>query len=112
MDRVESYRQILQSIVKRHARFQPANGRIQTIAVCDREADEYLVIDTGWNEKGRRIHSVSLHFRLQDGKIYIEQDATDAEVARELIENGVRRDDVVLAFNFAPYRKLTDVIAA
>lgn len=112
MDRVEKYRQILQSVVKRHAGFQPANGQIKTISVCDREADEYLVIDAGWNEKDRRIHSVVLHFRLRDGKIHIEHDETDAEVARELIENGVRHDDVVLAFNFLSYQKLTDLIAA
>lgn len=112
MDRIENYRQLLQSIVKRHAAFQPANGQIQTIAVCDKEADEYLVIDTGWNEKDRRIHDVVLHFRLQDGKIVVEHDGTDAEVVRELIKNGVRQSDIILAFNHAPYQRLTDLIAA
>lgn len=51
MDRIETYRQILQSTVKRHAQFQPANGDIKTHAVCDRENDDYMVIDSGWNEK-------------------------------------------------------------
>ncbi len=39
MDRIENYRRILESIVKRHAQFQPANGEIATHAVCARETD-------------------------------------------------------------------------
>lgn len=64
MDKLENYRQILQKTVKRHARFQPANGEIETHAVIDTENDDYMVIDSGWNEKGRRIYDVVLHFRL------------------------------------------------
>jgi hypothetical protein len=81
MPQHEYYRQILEKIVKRHAQFQPANGQIQTHAVCDRENDEYMVIDSGWNEKGRRIYDVVLHFRLQNGTVYVEGDNTEAEAA-------------------------------
>lgn len=99
MDIVKDYRQILERIVKRHAQFQPANGQIQTHAVCDRENDEYMVIDSGWNEKGRRIYDVVLHFRSQDGSVYIERDNTDAEVIRELLEAGIEKDDIILAYS-------------
>jgi hypothetical protein len=112
MDRIEKYRQILQSVVKRHAEFQPVNGQIKTYAVCDKEADEYFVVDVGWNEKGKRIHDIVLHFRLQNGTVFVERDATDAEVVRELIEDGVRQSDIVLAFNAAPFQKINDLLAA
>ncbi len=52
MDRLGKYRSILESTVKRHAQFQPANGNIKTHTVCDSENNEYMVIDSGWNEKG------------------------------------------------------------
>lgn len=112
MDRIENYRQILEKIVKRHAQFQPANGEINTHAVCDHEADEYMVIDSGWNEKGKRIYDVVLHFRLEDGTIYLERDNTDAEVIRELLDSGIGREDIVLAYNPLPLQKLKDLIAA
>ena len=112
MDRIEKYRQILQSIVKRHAQFQPANGNIQTHAICDPENDDYMVIDSGWNEKGRRIYDVVLHFRLQNGVIYVERDNTDAEVVRELLEAGVEKENIILAYNALPYQKLNNLIAA
>ncbi len=112
MDRIKNYRQILEQIVKRHAGFQPANGEIETHAVCDREQDEFMVIDSGWNEKGRRIYDVVLHFRLQDGTVYVERDNTDAEVVRELLESGIAKDDIILAYNALPYQRLNDLIAA
>ena len=112
MDRIENYRQILEKTVKRHARFQPANGEIKTHAVCDHETDEYMVIDSGWNEKGRRIYDVVLHFRLLDGIVHIERDNTDAEVVRELLDSGIAKDDIILTDNALPYQRLNDLIAA
>lgn len=111
MDRLK-YREILQSIVNRHAKFQPANGNIQTHAVCDAESDDYMVVDSGWNEKGRRIYDVVIHFRLQDGKVSVERDNTDAEIVRELIEDGIAKDDITLAYNAVPFQRLDDLIAA
>lgn len=112
MDRIENYRQILKKTVKRHARFQPANGEIKTHAVCDAENGDYMVIDSGWNEKGRRIYDVVLHFRLQNGIVHVERDNTDAEVVRELLEDNIDKDDIILAYNALPYQKLNDLIAA
>ena len=109
---VENYRRILESTVKRHAQFQPANGEIETHAVCDREADDYMVVDSGWNEKGRRIYDVVLHFRLQDGIVHVERDNTDAEVVRDLLKAGVETGDIILAYNALPYQRLNDFVAA
>ena len=105
------YREILQSIVNRHAKFQPANGNIQIHAVCDAENGDYMVVDSGWNEKGRRIYDVVIHFRLQGGKVSVERDNTDAEVVRELIEDGIAKDDITLAYNAVPFQKLDSLIA-
>ena len=71
-----------------------------------------MVVDSGWNEKGRRIYDVVLHFRLQDGTVYVERDNTDAEVVREILEAGVEKDDVILSYNALPYQRLNDLIAA
>ncbi|MGI8641009.1 MAG: element excision factor XisI family protein [Pyrinomonadaceae bacterium] len=106
----ENYRRILQQVAERHAQFQPANGEIETHAVCDRENDEYMVVDSGWNEKERRIYDVVLHFRLQEG--IVSRDNTDEEVVRELLEAGVEKEDIILSYNALPYQRLNDLIAA
>ena len=112
LNRIENYRRILEKVVKRHAQFQPANGNIQAHAVFDRETDEFMVIDSGWNEKGRRIYDVVLHFRLQEGIVHVERDNTDAEVVRELLDSGIAKDDLILAYNALPFQKLENLIAA
>lgn len=99
MDRITKYHQILLDTINRHARFAPVNGHIRTCAIHDAEHDEYLVLDIGWNEKARRIHDVVLHFRIAENKVYVERDATDAEVARELIQAGIAPEDLILASN-------------
>lgn len=112
LNKLENYRQILETVAKRRAGFQPANGEIKTHSVCDRESGEFMVIDSGWNEKGRRIYDVVLHFRLQNGIVHVERDNTDAEVVRELLESGIAKDDIRLAYNALPYQRLNDLIAA
>ncbi len=71
-----------------------------------------MVIDSGWNEKGRRIYDVVLHFRIQNGTVFVERDNTDAEVVRELLETGIEKDDIILAYNALPYQRLNDLITA
>ncbi len=111
-NQVEDYRRILQQVVKLHAQFQPANGEIASHAVCNREADDYMVVDSGWNEKGRCIYDVVLHFRLQDGIVRVGRDNTDAEIIREILQIGIETGDIILAYNALPYQRLNDWIAA
>lgn len=110
MDRLKEKRSVLETVVKKHAAFQPANGQIKTHAVCDQANDEYMVVDTGWSEQGKRIYDVVLHFRLQNDLIYVERDNTDAEIVKELLEAGINQEEIILAFNHLPYQKLTDAL--
>ncbi len=70
-----------------------------------------MVIDSGWNEKGRRIYDVVLHFRLQDGIVSVERDNTDAEIVRELVAAGIETGNIILAYNALPYQRLNDLVA-
>ncbi len=58
------------------------------------------------------MYDVVLHFRLQNGTVQIERDNTDAEIVRELIDAGVAKDDILLAYNALPNQKIGDLIAA
>ncbi|WP_425445542.1 element excision factor XisI family protein [Tychonema bourrellyi] len=45
-----------------------------------------------------------IYIEIKDGKIWIERDGTEIGVANELLEAGVPKTDIVLAF-YAPYRR-------
>ena len=75
--------------------------------IRDRESGNYLVILAGWND-GSRVYGISVHIELKNDKIWIQQDRTDTGIAQELVEFGVPKTDIVLAFKSPFTRKFTE----
>jgi hypothetical protein len=111
MDKLTRYRELMRRLVEHHARYQPSNGEIEAIAVCDEARDHYQLLHLGWSLQGR-VFAVILHMRLRDGKIWIEQDGTAEGAAPALVEAGVPTEDIVLAFYPLWKRRLTDYAVA
>ena len=70
--------------------------------IFDREKHHYQLVNVGWNES-QRIRGCVLHIDIKDGKIWIQHDGTAPGVANELVEMGVPKQDIILAFH-APYK--------
>jgi hypothetical protein len=84
---------------------------METKLIADREQDEYVLMDVGWDDNSR-VHSAFGHVRLRDGKIWIEEDGTEKGFAVEFVEAGVPKEDIVLAFYRPERRKLTEFAVA
>jgi hypothetical protein len=83
-------------------------GNLQDILIVDKLQHHYQLLTTGW-QKGRHIHDIKIHFNIsEDGKIWIETNNTEVQVARELEKKGVPRTDIVLGFHPQAVRYLTD----
>jgi hypothetical protein len=106
MDKRARYRDIVRRIVKQYAGYKPANGQIDTETIIDPERDHYEVMYIGWDGP-RRVHGSVIHLDIIEGKIWIQHDGTNWPVADELVEAGVPREDIVLAFQPAKVRPLT-----
>ncbi|MDB9516168.1 XisI protein [Roseofilum reptotaenium CS-1145] len=98
MDKIETYRQIVQEILLCHSQVQPIFGEVEIGVVFDLERDRYQVVRTGWMNK-RRVYGALIHIDIKDGKIWIEYDGTEVGVANELTERGIRKDRIVLAYH-------------
>ncbi|MBP0015713.1 MAG: XisI protein [Roseofilum sp. SBFL] len=96
MDKIETYRQIVQEILLYHSQIKPIFGEVESGVVFDVERDLYQVIRTGWMNK-RRVYGALIHIDIKDGKIWIEYDGTEVGVANELTERGIPKDCIVLA---------------
>jgi hypothetical protein len=107
MATAESDRQLIESIIREYARIPYSNGEIQIQTVFDREQDHYLLMLVGW-EGIRREHGCLVHVDLIDGKFWIQRDGTERGIAQELLDTGVPRDRIVLAFRSPAKRQLTD----
>ncbi|MFP4102161.1 element excision factor XisI family protein [Coleofasciculus sp.] len=105
MDKL-NYRQLVQAILKRHLGNQ-LNSNTEVQLIFDLERDRYQVLHIGW-EGLSRVFGCIIYVEIKDGKIWIERDGTEIGVANELVEAGVPKQDIVLAFH-APYkRKFTE----
>jgi hypothetical protein len=111
MDQLTSYRSIVKRILAEHAEQVPSHGRIETLPLFDDSHDNYAVLDLGWDRLGR-VHAVILHVRLKNGKVWVEQDGTEEGVASELVEAGVPKEDIVLAFYRPERRAITEFAVA
>ncbi|MBE9115989.1 XisI protein [Lusitaniella coriacea LEGE 07157] len=107
MDELAWYRDILQAIVHQYAQFTPSHGQIEALAICDIPSDNYLLIDTGWDNTGR-VHAVVFHLRLVGDEIWLEVDGTTPGIAQELLEHGVEKEDIILGFYRPERRKIVD----
>ncbi|MFO5437454.1 MAG: element excision factor XisI family protein, partial [Dolichospermum sp.] len=54
----------------------------------------------------------SVHIRIKNDKIYIEEDWTQEGIATELLREGVPKEDIVLAFHDPETRKFTEFAVA
>lgn len=75
--------------------------------IRDPESGNYLVMLVGWSDQ-LRVYGNLVHIELKDNKIWIQQDRTDTGIAQELVEAGVPKSDIVLAFKSVFSRKFTD----
>jgi hypothetical protein len=98
MDKLEHYRQIVQEILTEHSKIQPAFGDIQMKLMFDRERDRYQLLRTGWVDE-RRIYGALIHIDLEGEKIWIQYDGTEVGVANELVDRGISKEEIVLAYH-------------
>mgnify|MGYP006271602887 CR=1 FL=1 len=88
------------------------NDPVQTQVIRDHEAGHYLLFSNGW--KGtRRVYGCFLHIDLAaDGKVWLQHDGTDLVIAQMLLNQGVPKSELVLAFHHPSMRKDTGLAVA
>lgn len=103
-------RDLIERIIREHARIPYSYGDIERQAVIDRTGDHYLLMIAGWDK--RRDHGCIIHVDIKDGKFWIQRDGTEYSVARELEDAGIPKDRIVLAFHPQKVRKHTGYAVA
>lgn len=111
MDRLANYRRVIKDILAKHTQITYGHGNIERIAISDDERDSYLLLSIGW-DKTRRIHTIVFHLRIHNDKIWVEDDWTANGIANELMDAGIRKDEIVLGFHSAEKRPLTEFAVA
>jgi hypothetical protein len=108
MDKIATYQQYVLDILHDYAQHKPANlPEVSHQVITDREGHHYQLLRIGWQGQ-QFIYHVVFHFDIIDSRIWIQQNNTERLVAKELVEKGVPKTDIVLGFQPAFARPLTE----
>jgi hypothetical protein len=111
MDSVEHYHRLIESILTDLAKVPYAHGDIELQTIFDRERGHYVLMLVG-RDGIRRVHGSLVHVDIKGGKLWVQRDGTEHGVARQLLEAGVPKEHIVLAFRSPEMRKATDFAIA
>ena len=111
MDKIDRYRQVIETTLRGYASVPYAYGDIQTRVVIDRLNDHYLLVNVGWRDD-LRIHGSIVHIDIIDGKLWIQRDGTEHGIANDLVETGIPKDEIVLGFRSPEMRQYTEFAVA
>jgi hypothetical protein len=101
MDSLNEYRAILKKILTEYASIPFSHGDIHSTVIVSEDKNHYLLMNEGWDGP-QRVHACMGHFEFRDGKLWIHHDGIGHGIADELVEAGIAKDHIVLAFH-PPY---------
>ncbi len=107
MDKLEQYQQYIEDLLTEYSKFKPSYGDVEVQLIFDREHKHYQLMTIGWNGY-KRIHGMILHINIKGEKIWVQHDGTEQGITSDLLELGVPKHDIVLAFQAPSRRKYTD----
>lgn len=107
MDTLENYRQIIQKVLSEYAQLPYAYGQLERQLIIDTNANHYLLLTLGWENK-QRVHGCLVHIDIINDKIWIQRDGTEYGMANELVNAGIPKAQIVLGFQPADVRKHTE----
>jgi hypothetical protein len=103
MEKLNQYRQYLRQLLTAQAESDQIETDIECQVICDSEHDHYQLLDIGW-EGLKRVYSCYIHLDIKEGKIWIQRNMTEMDIAAELVAMGVAREDIVLGLH-PPYKR-------
>jgi len=97
MDNTTKYRKIIKNVILKYARLRPSHGNIRLDPIFDEINDRYVLMQTGWDLRGR-IRGNLIYITLLDEKIYIEYDGIEHGIFDDLVEGGIPEDHIELPY--------------
>ncbi|MBK9335491.1 MAG: XisI protein [Lewinellaceae bacterium] len=95
---IAAYENAILAFLNDYAKIKPSEWtQVQNQVIVDRENGHYQLVRVGWHN-GQHIHYAVFHFDLIGDKVYIQENRTDLPIVDELVELGITREDILLAF--------------
>ena len=106
MEKLERYRTYIKQLLSDYASLSPSDGEAETELIFDTERDHYQVVNTG-SKNRQPMYGCVLHLDIKGEKIWIHHDGAEIDIASQLVNLGVPKSDIVLAFHEPLVRQYT-----
>ncbi|MCY7277031.1 MAG: XisI protein [Phormidesmis sp. CAN_BIN44] len=103
MERLDKYRQYVRQLLTAQAEFDQNSSDVECQLLFDVEHDHYQLLDVGW-DRLKRVYHCYIHLDIKDGKVWIQRNMTEIDIAAELVEMDVYKEDIVLGLH-PPYKR-------
>lgn len=106
---VEKYRQYIRHLLcerQKRASMSRNYEEYEVQTIFDEQQDHYQLLYVGWRGNKRDFGCI-LHLDIKDGRIWIQHDGTEEGIANRLVEMGVPKEDIILAFHEPYVRQFT-----
>lgn len=107
-NKLEKYRRIIINILEEYAKMPYTNpngsDEMEEQLIIDTQNDHYQILNIGW-QGAHRIYYPIFHIDIKNNKVWVQEDASDADLVGKLEDNGIDKSDIVLAFQ-APYNRV------
>lgn len=107
MASLTQYRETIQELLQNYAAFSYGDREIETELILDTTRDHYQLVHVGWQNE-RRVYGCILHLDIKDGKIWLQHNGTENDIAAELVEMGISKTDIVVGFHSPFKRQFTE----
>lgn len=107
MDTRNHYSQIIQDLIISYTEIPYSEPNITFETVFDTQQYRYLLMIVGREKiepkysSTKRVHGCLIHVDIIEDKIWIQRDGTEKGIATDLLEAGIPKEKIVLAF-YAP----------
>ena len=109
MDKLNHYRQLICNCLMEYTEIKPTLGDIEVFKFFDTEENHYQIWNAGW-DRYQRVFGALIHIDLIGEKILIQYDGTEEGIANTLVDLGVPKQDIVLAYH-SPFMRQYDGFA-
>lgn len=106
MDSITFYQDTVEKILNDYAAIPYSYGDIQQYVIVNCDRTHFLLFNEGWHDK-RRVHGVVTHVEIRGDKIWIHFDGIEDGITDELVDAGIPKDKIVLAFHPPDIREHT-----
>lgn len=106
MDKLDYFYNIIYSIIKEYADLPYADRNLHHKLIISDDKKNYLLMTIGW-KNDVKIHGSVVHLEIINDKIWIHRDGLEDGITDDLLEAGITKDEIVLAFHPPDVRPLT-----